>query len=223
MSSSPASAQGYLLANSLSGTGTPPAAYLRGGDLVALTIASALTASSIAVVRMLLAADKTAHYKESTPVAGILGLAEYDCATDGNGVLNGNVPPAGVTPGASITYNFPSMGQGTPVDSATNRSRIQIYEANLQNVFVGALTTEGAANANHALDGLGGGLILTTSGGVTTYTLDDDPAAADTCIVFVKPDESDPNYNVANGGGRMFFQFLPAFCQSLTGIQYSSQ
>jgi hypothetical protein len=218
LNSGPVAAQGFLLANSLSGTGTPPANYLRGGEPVVLTTKSTLTSGGIAVTRQLLAADKTAHYKEGTPVAGILGISEYDCATDANGVINANVPPAGVTPGASVTYNFPSMAQGIPPDSATNRSRVQIYLAGTQNVFVGALDS---ATASHALDGTLAGLILTTASGVTTYTIDTGAAAADQCLVIIKPDESDSLYNAAKG--RVFFQFIPTFCQAITGVSYSTQ
>lgn len=219
-SSSPTNVGSGLFANSMSGAGTPPAAYARGGDLCVFTTASALTASSIVVMRMLLAADKTAHYLQGTPVAGIAGVFEYDAGTDSNGIVNSNVSPAGVATGANITYNFPSMAQGVPQDPATNRSRVQYYSAT-GNVFCGNLKT--GSTASWALKDKLGGFVLSTTAGVTTYTLDDGAAAADSCIVFVSPDESDPNYNVSAGAGRMFFKILGAFDQNITGVPYSSQ
>lgn len=218
LNSGPVSAQGFLLANSLTGLGTPPANYLRANDPVVLTTKSTLTSGGIAVVRQLLAADKTAHYKEGTPVAGLLGLAEYDCSTDSNGSINGSVPPAGVTPGAQVVYNFPSMSGDSPPDTATNRSRIQVYLFNLTNVFQGYLNS---AVASHALDGTLAGIILSTTSGVTTWTIDTGAAAADQCLTIIKPNETDPLYNAA--AGPVFFQVLPAFCQSLTGVPYSTQ
>lgn len=218
LNTGPVATQGTLLANSLSGTGTPPAAYLRGGDLVVLTTKTTLTSGGIVVTRMLLAADKTAHYKEGTPVAGIFGVSPYDAATDANGIVNASVPAPNIATGAAISYNFPSMSGDAPPDTATNRSRVQPFLANLTNVFVGALDS---ATASHALDGTLAGFILTVSSGVTTYTIDTGAAAADQCITIIKPNESDPLYNAAKGS--VFFQFLPAFCQSLTGVSYSTQ
>jgi hypothetical protein len=193
---------------------------LRGGDLVVQTTKSTLTANGVAVVRMLLAADKTAHYKEGTPVAGIFGVAEYDCATDGNGIINGNVTAPNVANGAGITYNFPSNALRVPPDINTGRSRVQIYLANTVNVFVGALNS-GSSAATAALNNTLAGFILSTTNGVTTYTIDTNAAAADQCITIIKCDETDPLYGFT--GGRVFFQFLPAFCQSLTGVQYATQ
>jgi hypothetical protein len=208
-----------LFANLLSGTGAPPAAYVRAGDALVSTTKSTLTANGVAVVRMLLAADKTALYKEGTPVAGILGISQFDASTDGNGIINGNVTPPGVATGAGITYSFPSMSQTTPVDSFSNRSRVQYYTASPLNVFVGALGA-GSANATPALNNTLAGLLLTTTAGVTTYNVDTTAGATQQCLTILRCDESDPLYGT--GLGRVFFQFLPSFSQATTGVNYST-
>jgi len=206
----------------MTGTGTPPAAALRGGDLVALTTKSTLTAAGAVVVRMLLAADKTAHYKEGTPVAGILGVQEYDASTNSLGQAVGNTAPAGVAVGSGVTYSFPSMAGGIPQDPVTNRSRDQVYSAGQGNVFVAALDAT-ATVGSPALNNTLAGLILTVASGVTTYTIDTGAAAADQCLEIINCDESDPLYVAATAGCRVFFRFLAAFDQSLTGVNYSTQ
>jgi hypothetical protein len=215
-----ASIQDGLFANSMTGTGTPPAAYLRAGDVVVATTKSTLTAAAAVVIRMLLAADKTAHYKEGTPVAGILGVAAYGAATDGGGAISGGVLPANVAASSQPIYNFPSAGSGISPDSNTNRDKIQYYPFNALNIFSGVLDATSSA-ATPALNGTLAGFILTTSNGVTTYTIHTGAAAADQCIIILGCDEVDPLYGSV--GGRVFFQGVPSFCQSLTGVPYSTQ
>lgn len=209
-----------LLANSLSGTGTPPAANLRGGDVVAQTTAAALTAAGAAVIRMLLAADKAAAYKEGTPVAGIMGVAAWDANTSNLGQIQGSVNAPGVNTGAGAILNFPSISSGMPVDPNTARSRVDYYTASEMNVFLGKLDATSAA-ATPARNNTLAGLILTTSGGVTTYTIDTGAAAAAQCLRILRCNEQDPLYGSV--GGEVFFQFLPAFDQAQTGVNYSTQ
>lgn len=212
----------YLLAGgstALSGTGTPPSCDLQAGDLVVLTTKSTLTASSIPVVRMLLAADKTAHYKEGTPVAGILGIIAYGVRGNGSGQAIGGPSPAPLAAaGADLTPNFASIAQGDPQDSNTNRSWLRIILANESNVFrIATLTTA----ATPALIGTQIGLTLSTTSGITTYSADTGPSSGDAVAVVVGVDSTDLLYGSA--GGHIFIKFLPAFCQILTGVSYSTQ
>src|SRR5207244_4341255 len=103
---------------------------------------------------------------QGTPVAGILGIEEYDVVTNANGQATGSPAPANVATGAGITYSFGSMAQGVPQDPNTNRSRAQIYSAGQGNVFVAALDSTAAA-ATPALNDTLAGFILTVSSGVT--------------------------------------------------------
>ena len=176
--------------------------------------------SSIPVVRMLIAADKTAHYKEGTPVAGIMGVAVWDANTGSTGQIQGSVSAAGVNTGTGVILNFPSISSGIPVDPNTARARIDYYTASEMNVFLGKLDSTAAA-ATPARNNTLAGLILTTASGVTTYTIDTGAAAADQCLRILRCNEQDPLYGSV--GGEVFFQFLPAFDQAQSGVNYASQ
>lgn len=189
------------------------------GDALALTTNATYAINSVPCVRKVLAADKTAHYKEGTPVAGILGVAEWGGTTNSSGQWTSAALPGGVQPGA-VNYQFPSMGGGISQEPVTAQSRVVLYGAVGSNVFVCALDST-ASVATPALNNTLAGLILTTSNGITTFTIDTGAASADQCLRIIRCDESDPLYN--NGhGGRVFFQFLGSFDQYETGVNYSS-
>lgn len=214
----------YLLAGgstSLSGTGTPPAASLQAGDVVVLTTKSTLTANSVPVVRMLLAADKAADYKEGTPIAGILGIIGYGVSGNGSGQANGGPSPAPLAAaGADLISNFPSIALGDPQDSNTNRSWLRIILANETNIFRFAIT--GTA-ATPALIGTQCGLTLSVSSGVTTYTVNETSITTGNVAVatIVGVDSTDLLYGSA--GGHVFVKFLPSYCQINTAVNYSTQ
>lgn len=220
----------YLLANSLAGTGTPPAAAVYAGDIVALTQASALTSGANTVVRMLLAADKTAHYLQGSPVAGLLGVCMDDVASSAAGIAI--APPViapGVTSGAPISYPLSNSGMWG-ADRATNRNYMKVALFVPGNTFLGRLDmTAGAITLKHQYDGLLAGIIMTTTSGVTTYTIDSATASgADACIRIIGPNEQDPLYNTTVAissatGPSVFFEVLPSFSQYLTNVVYSSQ
>ncbi len=196
----------YKLANSMTGTGTPPAAQLQAGDLVVLTTASALTAAGVVVCRMLLAADKTAHYKESTPVAGILGVCTATVDTNSaGGATGGGVSLGGViygNPSEEFTYGVDSTGRGT----------LNVIVADNATVFRAKLNTGTASGA--IVDTLGGFTLSTTSG-VTTYTVNTTDTGVDACVKFTgfNPDDTT----------EVYFNILGSFQQYGTGVTYSSQ
>lgn len=212
----------------MTGTGTPPANALQAGDLVALTTKSTLTSSSNVVTRMLLAADKTAHYKEGTPVAGILGVSAQAVTTNASGVAGAPPPLGAITTNAAI--NYPLSGPAMQaVDSASGRSYIAVYLFGGRNVFRGRLDmAAGAITLAHQYDNTLAGFILNTTSGITTYTIDTGAAAADQCVRIIGPDEQDPLYNTvvaqsATTGPAVFFEVLSSFAQVLTGVDYSTQ
>ncbi len=218
----------YLLANSLSGTGTPPANALQYGDPVVLTTATALTSGGAAVCRQLLAADKTAHYKEGTPVAGILGIAGNAVQTNASGVAIQPPPLGGVTTNAAIPYPLsgPAMQQ---TDVYTGRSYMNVYLFGGANIFEGQLYMgAGAITLGHQYDNTLGGITLTTTSGITKFTINTSDTGVDACILILGPNEQNPLYGtaVASGaavGPTVFFTVLPSFQQFLTGVDYSTQ
>lgn len=220
--------QKYLLANSLTGAGTPPANALRANDPVVLTTASALTSGGAVVCRQLLAADKTAHYKEGTPVAGILGIAAQDVQTNSSGVAG--APPAfgNITTNAAINYPLsgPAMQQS---DVYTGRSYMPVYIFNDINIFKGQLYMgAGAITLGHQYDDTIGGITISTTSGITKWTINTSDSGTDGCVLILGPDEADPLYGtaVASGattGPTVFFTILPSFQQVNTGVNYSTQ
>src|ERR1700722_40338 len=112
----------YLAANSLNGTGTPPASQLYAGDLCVLTTKSTLTdANADVVCRMLLQADKAANYKQGTPVAGILCVNSSPIDTNSGGV----VQALGPMPGGTI-YSLPGDSAGYGADFASGRNYVVV-------------------------------------------------------------------------------------------------
>lgn len=204
----------------LSGTGTPPAAALQAGDLVVRTTKSTLTSGGYPVIRMLLAADKTADYKEGGTTAGILGIIAYGVSGNGSGQATGGPSPAPLAAaGADLTPNFSSIAQGDPQDSITNRSWLRIIYANEQNIFRIATTT---MLASPLAIGTQVALTLSTASGVTTYTVNQTTIGAGNLAVatVVGVDTTDLLYGQA--GGHVFIKFLPAFCQINTALNYST-
>ena len=198
--------QPFKLANSMTGTGTPPAAQLQAGDFVVLTTNSSLTASGVTVCRMLLAADKTAHYKEGTPVAGILGVCTATVDTNSSGAATG----AGVSPGGVI-YGNPSEEFTYGVDS-TGRGTLNVIIADNSTIFRGKLNS---GTASGSIVNTLGGITLSTTSGVTTYTLNTTDTGVDACVQFTGYNPDDTT--------EVYFRIVSSFQQNTTGVDYSTQ
>lgn len=215
-----------LLANSLTGTGTPPAAALQAGDVLALTQVSALTSSGNTVVRMLLAADVTAVYKEGTPVAGVYGIARDAASSNASGVAQQPPPLGGVQTSAAIPYPYSYAGT-MPPDDATGRSQLSVNVFFPGQIFGGNLYPGGGAvTVQHQYDETLAGFKLVTASGVTTYQVD--VGATTKILRIIAPNTQDPLYNTlvattAANGCEVFFEVLEAYCQALTGVVYSTQ
>jgi hypothetical protein len=213
----------YVLADNLSGTGTPPAANLNYGDLIVLTTKSTLTANSVPVARMLLAADVTASYEEGGNICGVLGvMITSQTSTSATGVAGAS---SNAYPGGTI-YPLPNDSARYPAYiQASGRSVLRVAVAS-DNVFVAALYTGGGSvtlgdQYNNTLAGLN----LSTTSGVTTYTVN--TGAAVKCLTIIGPVIDQPGYNTLvaqNAAGPLVYvKFLGAYAQNLIGYNYSSQ
>jgi hypothetical protein len=188
------------------------------GDIVVLTTNSNHTTSSYPVVRPLVAADKTAHYQQGTPIAGLLGVAEMSAQTDTNGFASAPVTPANLAASAIPIYALPTVPSGFDVDPNIGYSRIVISLFDQNNEFKANLnsgTTSGALNGTQA------GLILATSGTNSTYTIDTAPsggaiAGGDACLLITKWDERDPSQKA------VYVKCHPSFQQGNTGVNYTT-
>lgn len=215
-----------LLANSLTGTGTPPAAALQSGDVMVLTQNSSLTSGGNTVGRMLLAADVTAVYKEGTPIAGIYGMARDSCSSNASGVAQPPPPLGGVQTSAAIPYSYGYAGM-MPVDDATGRSQESVNVFYPGQIFGAPLYPGGGAvTVQHQYDETLAGLRLTTTSGVTSYQVD--VGATTKILRIIAPNTQDPLYNTlvattATNGCEVFFEVLESYSQALTGVVYSTQ
>lgn len=215
-----------LLGNSLTGTGTPPAAAIQAGDVICLTTVAALTSSGNVVGRMLLAADVTAVYKEGTPVAGIYGMARDSSASNASGVAQAPPPLGGIQTSAAIPYPYSYAGT-MPPDDATGRSQLSVDVFYPGQIFAAPLYPGGGAvTVQHQYDDTLAGLRLSTTAGVTTYLVD--VGATTKILRIIAPNMQDPLYNTlvatsATFGCEVFFEVLETYCQALTGVPYSTQ
>lgn len=217
----------YLLANSLTGAGTPPANAIQFGDLVCLTQATALTSGGNTVVRPLLAADVTAVYKEGTPIAGVLGIAMDSVQSNSVGAPAGGPPPlGGITTAAAIPYPYAYAGM-QPVDDATGRGQLSVVVFRPGQVFIGTLYVGGGTvTLQHQYDDTLAGFHLTTVSGITTFTVD--TGATTKILRILGPVTQDPNYNKASGtvqtgAPSVYFELLGSYSQAETGVVYSTQ
>jgi hypothetical protein len=211
----------FYLANSLSGSGTPPAAYVQATDIVVLTTKSTLTSNAIPVVRMLLAADITALYQNgSGGICGLLGSAADDMISNSSGLAQ--APPTSLGgsqfPGsyASLQYTDPQVGR--------SQGRVQVFDSNhfqLTPLYTGG----GSVTLLGQYDGTLAGINISVTSGVTTYTID--PNATTKCVAIYQANRSDPNWgklvaqNAAGPG--VFWTVLPQYQQFLTKVNYTAQ
>lgn len=201
--------RGYLLAG-----GSAGGVNISQGDVVVLTTKSTLTSGGVVVVRTMLAADKTAHYKEGIPVAGLLGIATCDASSNSSGTPTSPSALGGVASGGQVVYPYGYPGT-IGLDPLTNRGYLPVMVFAPGYIFKGQLNS---GNASSALTNTLGGLILTSG----TFTIDTGAAAADQCLEIIGPDTSDPNY-AAGTGTSVLWRMLDSFSQYLTGVSYSTQ
>lgn len=211
--------RGFSLAKSMNGTGTPPAATLKAGDVVCLSTASALTTASAEVVRMLLAADKTAHYENGSGVrAGVLGICDAEIATDSAGLALGVTSPGGVI---SPT---PGMGSMNPLN-LSGQAQQTVVIATPQTVFKSQLSTASATAAIYAaLVGSVAGINISTTSGVTTYGVATGDTGEDLMLEIVGIDPNDTSFKT------VFVRILGtgltptgSYMQFDTGVPYTAQ
>lgn len=219
----------YPLAKSMAGAGTPPAARLVSGDLVAYTTVAALTTSAAKVMRMLLAADKTANYEDgSTNRCGVYGIAEGAVATNSSGVAVAETSNGGFLP------KVPSLASLNKL-ALNGHGQAVFIAATPDTVFKAKLKTAAAsAVAYQALRGQLAGVDIAVSSGVSTYTVDSGESGEDLNLVIVDIDPRDTSYltvfvkfrdeqNSAAASGDAETLVLGSYCQYRTGFPYTAQ
>jgi|GEM_PF-6777253 len=209
----------FPLAKSMNGTGTPPAAALKSGDLVAYSTLAALTTSAAKVVRPLLAADKTANYEAGGVRAGILGILG---ASDVSTSSSGSVAATTSFGGAILrTQGMASMNALDPNGHAQETFII----ATSDTVFKAQLAVVPASVAAFlALKGGLGGITITTTVGVSVYTVNITDTGEQLMLNIVDVDESDITMKT------VFVKILNtgltpsgSYCQIDTATAYTAQ
>lgn len=210
----------YPLAKSMNGVGTPPAAAMQAGDVVVYTTASALTDGGVAVVRPLLAADKSANYENGSGLrCGILGICDCGVSTDSTGVVM-----AAASLGGVISPN-PGMASMNPL-SLNGHSVSTFVIADASTIFRADLATAAAnANAFEALKGTLAGITITVTNGVTVYTVDTAATGEAQCLYIYDIDVSDTTYKKLLVGVYSAAGLTPvsSYLQSQTNVPYTAQ
>ena len=187
-SGKPAFRKRYPLAKSMTGAGTRPAATAKAGDLAAYTTASALTTSSVPVVRMLLEEDETANYEDGSSLrVGILGIFDAQVETNSSGVATASASNGGVI---SKTGGMAGMNPR----HTNGHSQQTIVVATADTVFEANLATAAAsAAALSALKGTLAGLTFTNASGGSDYTVNTGESGEKQCLLIVDVDVNDTN------------------------------
>jgi hypothetical protein len=209
----------FPLAKSMTGTGTPPAATLKNGDVVAYTTVSALTTSSAKVMRMVLAADKTANYEEGGVRCGIFGiLGASDTGT------NSSARAVSAQSNGGAISRTPSMSSMNPLDS-NGHAQETFIAATPDTVFKAQLTAAAASAAAYlALKGGLAGLTITTTSGVSVYTVDSTITGEGALFIIKDVDPNDSTFKT------VFVKVITTgltptgtYCQNDNGVPYSTQ
>jgi hypothetical protein len=215
----PPNIEALYLANNLTGTGTPPAAYVYATDILVRTTKSTLTSNNIPVVRPLIQADITALYQEGGQIVGLLGAAADDFITNSSGVAQ--APPTSV--GGVV---FPgSYASNQYLDPVTGRSqgRVLIFETG-QRFLTPLYTGGGSVTLKGQYDGTLAGINISVSNGVSTYTID--PNATTKCVRIIAANTADPNYGklVAQNayGPTVIWEVLSTYQQWNNNTNYST-
>lgn len=187
------------------------------GDFVVRTTKSTLTANAVPVVRTLLAADVTAVYQQGGSIVGILGAAEEDVITNSSGQAIAPAAIGNISTGGQVNYPYGLDGLQAP-DPNTGRNYTRVIQAT-NGMIYGIKLSAASAAGTLALVGTTAALLLTTVGGITTFTVDTTKATT-AVLQIVDVNTSDPLYGSV--GCEVFCVVLPTYQQGLTNLVYTS-
>lgn len=182
---------------------------INGGDLVVMTTNATYTTASNPVVRSLVQGDINALYAQGS-AAGILGVALHDAVTTSGGVASTQFVYSAKAAAAEPVQNIPSYGMGQPADTNISYTNIMVALALPDTIFRGKLSSANSGTATMSNVYLGpAGFLISSS----AFYLDTN--ATTKIVDIIGWDPSNTSY--------AFFTFLPAYCQLLTGVWYTSQ
>lgn len=188
---------------------------IHAGDILIKTTNSTYTgtgASQYPVVRALLSGDTI------TVSNGIFGVALFDIQTDSSGNVVSVASPVTVDTRGQLLYR--GIGQSLPRDPVSTYTRIYVALFDPANVFAGLTTTNEAANFYDV--GRAAGLVASAATPPANYTLEVAPNASNAPLIVEGVDTEFPQFNSANGGGRLFVSGRPTYYEGATGTLWTS-
>lgn len=187
---------------------------IHNGDVLVLDVGSTYSTGSTPVARPLLSGDTI------TTSNGLIGVALFDMLTSSTAKVQQPNYPVTVDVKARITPQLLSIPHALPSDPNTGYTEIYIASFDPTNLFWAYTQSNDVSNfylLNRAL-----GIGVSAASFPANYTIDDDTAAANSPLVCEYVDTSDPQFNSANGGGRVQVSCRSQFYQRNTGGYFSS-
>lgn len=183
---------------------------IHAGDVLVLTTNATYTgtgANQYPVARPLLSGDTI------TVSNGVIGVALFGIQTNASANLVSVTSAVTVDTRGKLDTTLPYTNI-LPTDPVSGYIRIFCAAFDGDNVFAGLTDSNELANFYDVWRGAG----ITASAATfpANYTVDIDGAAANACLVVEGVDTEHPQFNSANGGGRLFVSCKPTFYQRNT-------
>lgn len=178
---------------------------IHAGDVLVLSVNSTYTGTTTSqypVARPLLSGDTISTSN------GILGVALFDIQTNSSGNLITVTSPVTVDTRGKLDTSLPYTND-LPVDPVSGYIRIFCAAFDPQNVFWGL--TDANEIANFYDLNRSAGITASSATFPANYTVDPDAGSANAPLVIEYVDSEFPQFNSANGGGRLGVSCKPTF------------
>lgn len=178
---------------------------IHAGDCLVLTVNSTYTgtgANQIPVARPLLSGDTI------TTSNGIIAVAAFDIQTDSNAHLVSVTSPVNVDTRGKLETSLPYTNI-LPTDPVSGYVRIYAFAWDSQNVFWGLSDSNEIVNFYEI--NRSAGITASAASFPANYTVDLDGSSANAALVVEGVDSEFPQFNSANGGGRVAVSCKPTF------------
>lgn len=187
---------------------------IHAGDVLIETTASTYTGTGsnmYPVLRPLLSGDTVSSSN------GYVGIALFDMQTDSNGKITSQASPVTVDTTGKLLVR--SIAQSLPIDPVSGWVRVYFALFDAQNVFAGLTSANELANFYDV--GRSAGILASAATFPANYTVEvpQGSSFASTALGLICEgvDTEHPQFNSANGGGRVFVSCKPTFYQRGTG------
>lgn len=150
---------------------------------------------------------------------GILGVSMFDITTDANGKVIASSSPVSVDTRGKLDTTLP-ITNVLPTDPQSGYIQIPVMLFDPQNVFAALTATNELANfydVNRSM-----GITASAATDPIGYTIEINPTSTAAALMCEGVDTEHPQFNSANGGGRLFVSCKPTFfSRNITGGWFS--